>query len=224
MERSGDHFRAFFSRFCGRAGVSTKNARPSQNTGRSDRIRRPGLPRVTQKRPKIVPGASREPLREKNAPKSRLGTSRAHFLVAPGGPGGVRGPPEARRERRESPPSASQSVPGAPPKPPESPQIAPMTPGSDLGRFPDEFLWIWARFGLDFRSFFGRSIERSCLRAFHLSFAIRLGSAPQIKKKTNGLTKQPRKNSDQTRNNKGRNYNPSLRFTCAPSILYIYIY
>ena len=134
LGRSGDHFRAFFGRFCGRAGVSTKNARPSQNTGRSDRIRRPGSPRATQKRPKIVPGASRERLSEKNAPKNRFGTSRAHFLVAPGGPGGVRGRPEARRECRESSPSASRSVPGAPPKPPESPQIAPRTPGSDFGR------------------------------------------------------------------------------------------
>ena len=134
LGRSGDHFRAFFGRFCGRAGVSTKNARPSQNTGRAQQNRRPDLPRGTQKRSKIVPGASRERLSEKNAPTNRFGTSRARFLVAPGGPGGVRGRPEARRECRESSPSASRSVPGAPPKPPESPQIAPRTPGSDFGR------------------------------------------------------------------------------------------
>ena len=129
LGRSGDHFRAFFGRFCGRAGVSTKNARPSQNTGRAQQNRRPDLPRGTQKRSKIVPGASRERLSEKNASTNRLGTSRARFLVAPGGPGGVRGRPEARRECRESSPSER------PGSTPEAPRIAPDRPEDPRERF-----------------------------------------------------------------------------------------
>ena len=89
---------------------------------------------ATRNRPKIAPGASRNRLSEKNAQKSRLGVSRAHFLVAPGGPGVLRGRPEAVRGSSESFPNVSRSVPGAPPKPPESPQIAPRTPGNDFGR------------------------------------------------------------------------------------------
>ena len=183
LGRFGDHFRTIFERFRGRTSVRTKKARPLRNTGRSDRIRRPGLPRATQKRPKLAPGVSRERLSEKNNQKSRLGASRAHFSVAPGGPGGVRGRPEALRGRPESSPSASRSVPGAPAKPPESPQIAPRAPGSELGRLLVDFWWISVRLSLDVRSVFVPSIGRSCLRAFHHSFAIRLASSPKSKKK-----------------------------------------
>ena len=141
LARLGRSKRTIYDRFGGRTAVQTKKARPLRNTGRSDRIRRPSLPRATQKRPKIVPEASRERLSEKHAPKSRLGTSWAHFSVAPGRLGSVPGVSVGAPGAYRASPSASRSVPGASPKPPESRQVARRLPGA---------IWI------DFRTISGR--------------------------------------------------------------------
>ena len=126
-------------------------ARPSENTGRAQQNRRPGIPRATFKTPENrSEGVSRttlQPACPKRAPRLLSDTLLDRFAA-------FRERSEALRERPGSSPSASRSVPGASSKPPESSRIAPTPPESDLGRFPGDFRWIWARFWLHFRSMF----------------------------------------------------------------------
>jgi len=159
-EQSGDYFRTIFERFRGRPGVRTKKARPLRNTGRSDRIRRPGVPRATQKRLKIAPGASRERRSEKIAQKRRLESARAPFLTDLGRFGLVFGSSWvsfASFFGSRASPGVLRARPGSPRITPEAPRTLPERSGVDFGSVLHRFSLVFGRFFL---------VRFGCVRSF----------------------------------------------------------